>query len=81
MGKLKPTEIDIRISDDRVIKDLEYLLEQAKTGKLTGFACIYMWHGNNVSHSMVGLKTEYLRTVIGEMEVLKQKFINDYMID
>ena len=75
--QIKPTEINIKMVDEDVIRHLEELLKKAKTGELTGIIYICQWHGYNFSNGMVGISTSYIRTTVGELEILKQKFISN----
>ena len=72
----KITEIKILRPREKLISHLERLLESAKTGELTGLISVSIWQGGNVAHGMSLKDGDYLRTMIGEMEILKHALID-----
>lgn len=71
------TEIDIRQPREGLISHLDRLLEQAKSGELTGIIAVSLWQGGGVGHGWSMNNGEYLRTMIGEMEMLKHNLIDN----
>ena len=73
----KITEIKIFQPREHLISHLERLLDRAKTGELTGLISVTLWQGNNVSHGWSLKNGHYLRTMIGEIEILKHALIDE----
>ena len=71
----KLTKLGIRTPDATLVSHVEKLLEQAKSGELTGLAYVAIWHGNNVNSSWCQVKFAYLRTIIGEIRFLVHALI------
>ena len=69
-------EIDIFQPRDHLIRQLEGLLKDAKTGELTGLISVSLWQGGNVSHGYSLKNGDYFRTLVGEMEILKHALID-----
>ena len=72
----KITEIKILRPREQLISHLEGLLESAKTGEVTGIISVSIWQGGNVAHGWSLRNGDYLRTMIGEMEILKHVLID-----
>ena len=77
MIKPQVTEINIRQPREGLIKHLEGLVEQAKTGELTGIIAVSLWQGGNVGSGWSLPNGHNLRTMIGEMTVLQHNLIDD----
>ena len=75
-GEALITEINIRQPRASLISHLENLLEYAKTGELTGIISVSVWQGGFVSHGYSLRNGENIRTMIGEMEILKHAIID-----
>ena len=73
----KISEISIYRPREDVISHLEKLLEHAKTGELMGMIEICVWHGESVSSGWAFGGSNHLRTMIGELEVLKHDLIEN----
>ena len=70
------TEINIYQPRERLIRQCEKLLEWAKSGELVGHMDICLWHGGGVSHGLSIKNSDYIRTMIGELEILKHDIID-----
>lgn len=73
----KITEARILRPRERLINHLENLLNSAKTGELTGFVAVSVWQGQNVAHGWSLSNGDYLRTILGEMDILKHDLIDN----
>ena len=79
MNKSVTKIIDARILRPRevLISHLEKLLDRAKAGELTGIVSVSVWQGQNVAHGWSLADGDYLRTVLGEIDILKHHLIDD----
>ena len=73
----KVHEINILRPRKGLVSHLEDLLDDAKSGELTGIIAVGLWQGGNVGSGWSLPNGNNLRTLIGEMEVLKHKLIDD----
>ena len=60
-----------------LIEHLEGLLENAKSGDLTAIIAVGSWQGQGVSHGWSLPKGAPIRTMLGEMDILKHILIDD----
>ncbi len=72
----KISEINIRQPREGLIKHLENLVEQARSGELTGIIAVSMWQGGNVGSGWYLPADASLRTMIGEIDMLKHNLID-----
>ena len=79
MSKTSPKvhEINIRRPREDLVRHLESLVTDAKSGDLTGIIEVGLWQGGNVGSGWSLPKGYSLRTMIGEMEVLKNNLIDN----
>lgn len=68
-------ELNVRRPNQDTIRHLEKLLEQARSGELTGLAYVAIWHGYSVNSSWVTVPFTHLRTVVGELHFLTNRLI------
>ena len=64
-------EINIRVPRYGLVEHIENMLKDAKSGELVGMLDVQLWHGGAVSSGWHIGTSEYLRTLIGETELLK----------
>ncbi len=76
MSKPQVVEINIHQPREKLIAHIESLLECAKSGELTSIIAVSLWQGGNVDHGYSLNNCDNLRTMIGEMEVLKHTLID-----
>lgn len=60
--------------NENVIKVLEWALEAAKSGEVTGIAIVYNYHDSCTAHQHVG---GISRSMLGAIEIMKTKMIRD----
>ena len=79
MSKTSPKvhEINIRRPREDLVRHLEDIVTQAKSGELTGIIAVSLWQGGNVGSGWSLPNGHNLRTMIGELEVLKHNLIDD----
>ncbi len=63
-----------RESHPEVVKQLEELLEMARSGEIVGLAAVYVYHDETVNYASSGWHGVY--RIIGCMEVLKRELID-----
>ena len=73
----KITEARILRPREVLISHLENLLSNAKTGELTGIVAVAVWQGESVGHGWSLRDGHPLRTILGEMDILKHDLIDD----
>ena len=74
----KIQEIDVKRPNEDLISHLEKLLEYAKTGELIGICEVCRWQGNNVSSGWYIRDGDYIRTIIGQLELLKIELFDSF---
>lgn len=73
----KITEASILRPREHLVSHLENLLSNARTGELTGIVAVGVWQGQNVSHGWSLPNGCHLRTIMGEMDILKHRLIDN----
>jgi hypothetical protein len=74
-------EINLLEPREEVVSHLERLLEEAKSGELIGIFEVVVFQGGFVNSGWAMRSPENLRTMIGELEMLKRDLIRNYMQD
>ena len=74
---IKIAEASILRPREQLVSHLESLLDCAKTGELTGIAAVSIWQGQNAAHGWSLRDGSYLRTILGEMDILKHHLMDD----
>ena len=73
----KIAEAPILRPREHLVSHLESLLNSANTGELTGIVAVSVWQGQNVAHGWSLRDGSYLRTILGEMDILKHHLMDD----
>jgi hypothetical protein len=78
MGKTVTKISEARILKPRqeLISHLDNLLDNAKTGELTGLISVSLWQGGHAAHGYSLRNGDFIRTLIGEVEILKHALID-----
>lgn len=76
---MKVAPIEIRTVNKGLVQSLENMLKDAKSGEITGLLWVVQTQGNYVESGWSGILGTRSRTVVGEIEFLKQSFIDAAM--
>ena len=79
MSDLTPKvhEINILRPREDLVRHLENLVNQAKSGELTGIIVVSLWQGGDVGSGWSLPNGHNLRTMLGEIDILKHNLIDD----
>lgn len=77
MSKAEIKEINLLEPHEDLIGQVEKLLEHAKSGELTGIVYVSQWQDSSVSSGWTLKTPRFLRTIIGEVEILKTQLIHN----
>ena len=70
-----------RKPDEKLVKNIERLLEDAKKGEITGMAYVVMYHDYDFSDGWANLDGMWARTLIGQLTLLKQRITDIAIAD
>ena len=62
---------------EQLIDQIENLLVNAKSGELTGMAAVSIWQGGNLSYGWSLPPNPPIRTILGELDFLRHRLIDD----
>ena len=79
MSKASPNvhEINILRPREDLVRHLENLVNQAKSGELTGIIAVSLWQGGTVGSGWSLPNGHNLRTMLGEMDILRHNLIDE----